>query len=126
MSILSSTGAIFVIREPVCGRYGMQRLLDLLRSDQFNVHWNGQEEITVVTFNKRRTICSILHYDGCGIDRTTRKLKSGRFQVLMNEGLLPSRMTRETLERLLSDGTIEGELRSEVAILYLRDLGLLG
>ena len=125
MSLLSSTGKIFLIKEPVCGRFGMHKLLAQLSSGVFKVGWDGQEEITIVTFNRRRTICSILHIDPCGVDRMTRMLNTGTFQVILDAGLLPERLTRRALELLLSNGSIHMPLRSEQAESYLKEVGLL-
>ena len=63
MSILSSTGKILMVREPICGRFGIHKLMAMLSSGTLNVKWNGIEEISVVTFNRRRTICKILKYE---------------------------------------------------------------
>ena len=63
MSILSGTGRIYMVREQVCGRFGMHRLLAMISSNSLGVKWNGINEITVVTFNKRKTICKILKYE---------------------------------------------------------------
>lgn len=57
MSILSSTGKIVMVKEPVCGRFGIHRLMAMLTSNSLKISWNGIDEITVVTFNKRRTAC---------------------------------------------------------------------
>ena len=53
MSILSSTGKIVMVKEPVCGRFGIHRLMAMLTSNSLKISWNGIDEITVVTFNKR-------------------------------------------------------------------------
>ena len=63
MSILSQTGKIILVRQPVNGRFGIHRLMAMLSSNQFGVSWNGTEEITIVTFNAKRTICKILKYE---------------------------------------------------------------
>lgn len=41
MSILSGTGKIYMVREPVCGRFGMHRLLAMISSNSLGVKWNG-------------------------------------------------------------------------------------
>lgn len=105
MSILSGTGKIYMVREPVCGRFGIHRLLAMLSSNSLNVHWNGIDEVTIVTFNKRKTICKVLHIDPYGVDCTSRILNSGRFQVMLDEDLIPIHLTRDELEQLLLDGT---------------------
>lgn len=74
----------------------------MLSTGGLKVGWNGSEEITVVTFNKRRTLCKILHADEWGVDCTTRILSSGTFKVMLETGSLPEAMTRETLEALLN------------------------
>lgn len=51
MSILSQTGKIILVRQPVNGRFGIHRLMAMLSSNQFEVCWNGTDEITIVTFN---------------------------------------------------------------------------
>ena len=106
MSILLGTGRIYMVREPVCGRFGMHRLLAMLSSNSLGVKWNGIDEISIVTFNKRRTICKILHVDNCGVDCTSRVLNSGRFQVMLEEDKIPIHLTRDELEKLLMEGTV--------------------
>lgn len=106
MSILSSTGKIVMVKEPVCGRFGIHRLMAMLTSNTLKVSWNGIDEITVVTFNKRRTTCKIIHVDVYGIDCTTRILNSGRFQVMLAENQIPVNLTRQELEQLLREGTV--------------------
>lgn len=122
MSLLSTSGDIFLIKEPVCGRYGMHKLRACLTAGTLGVKWNCIDEITVVTFNKAKTICSILHIDSCGWERTTRRLKRGRYDVILSQGLIPGLLTRQMLERLLSDGTQSGPLRSEEGQTYLARL----
>ena len=55
MSILSATGKIIMVQEPVSGRFGLQKLLAKLSSNAYGVNWNGSDEISLVTFNKKRT-----------------------------------------------------------------------
>ena len=85
MSILSQSGKIILVREPVCGRFGIHRLIAQLTSGALNVSWDGKSEITMVTFNKKRTLCKILHIDDYGVDCTTRILNTGRFQVILDD-----------------------------------------
>lgn len=99
---LPRTGRLLMCREPVCGRFGIHRLMAMLSTGGLKVGWNGSEEITVVTFNRRRTLCKILHADEWGVDCTTRILSSGTFKVMLETGSLPEAMTRETLEALLN------------------------
>ena len=115
MSILSATGKIIMVQEPVSGRFGLQKLLAKLSSNAYGFNWNGSDEISLVTFNKKRTICKILHVDDTGVDCTTRILNHGNFKVLLDEGLIPRRLTREALERLIIDGTLEGEYQNEIS-----------
>ena len=102
MGLIPSTGSVYLCREPVCGRFGIHRLLARLTTRELRVGWDGSAEITVVTFNRRRTICKILHVDAYGVDCTTRILNSGRFKVMLDEGSLPERLGREELEDLLN------------------------
>jgi len=106
MAIISSTGAVFLIKEPVSGRFGIHRLLAKLSFGEFKLSWDGTEEITVVTFNRRRTICKILHVDSTGVDCTTRILNTGTFKVMIEEGLIPERLSREDLIQLITEGTV--------------------
>ena len=96
MSILSQSGKIILVREPVCGRFGIHRLIAQLTSGALNVSWDGKSEITMVTFNKKRTLCKILHIDDYGVDCTTRILNTGRFQVILDDckKLIPIHLTR--------------------------------
>lgn len=72
MSILSSTGKIYLILVPVNGRWGMIKLMQYLegfKQKDSIIEWDGKEEITIVTLNKKRTLCSVLHVDENGVDR---------------------------------------------------------
>ena len=63
MALLSSTGRIFLVLEPVSGRLGLPRLLARLSSNSFNIHWDGEAEITVITTNQRRNRLKIIKYE---------------------------------------------------------------
>ena len=115
MSILSSSGKIILVREPVCGRFGIHRLMAMLSSGALKVGWNGIEEISVITFNKRRTICKITHVDEWGVDCTTRILNTGAFHVMLEEGRLPVHLTRDEFENLLRNGTVSDHKALSVA-----------
>lgn len=108
MSILSQSGKIILVREPVCGRFGIHRLIAQLTSGALNVSWDGKSEITMITFNKKRTLCKILHIDDYGVDCTTRILNTGRFQVILDDckKLIPIHLTRNELEDLLTHGSV--------------------
>ncbi len=105
MSILSSTGKILMVREPVCGRFGIHKLMAMLSSGTLNVKWNGTDELSIVTFNKRRSICKVIHVDSDGVDCTTRILNIGVFKVIFEEDSLPIHLTRGELEELLRKGS---------------------
>lgn len=105
MSLLSDSGRIFMVREPVSARFGIHRLMAMLSSGALHVKWNGIDEISVLTFNKRKNICKIIHADKWGVDCTTRMLNTGIFQVILNEGSLPIHLNRAELEELLRRGT---------------------
>ncbi|WP_295355227.1 hypothetical protein [uncultured Succinivibrio sp.] len=45
MSILSSTGKILLVREPVCGRFGIHKLMAMISSGSIGVKWNGIDEL---------------------------------------------------------------------------------
>lgn len=122
MSFLSSTGRIVLIKEPISGRFGMPRLLAKLTSNSLKVNWDGEEEITIITFNKRRSIAKILHLDHVGSDLTTRVLDHGLFKVVLDEEgqHLPQRITREQLERLFVDGTLEGDFQNPLSAHLLK------
>lgn len=63
MSILSSTGKILLVREPACGRFGIHKLMAMISSGSIGVKWNGLDEISVITFNRKRSICKVLKYE---------------------------------------------------------------
>lgn len=104
---LPSTGRLVMCREPVCGRFGIHRLMAMLSTGGLKIGWNGTDEITVVTFNKRRTLCKILHADEWGVDCTTRILNTGTFKVMLDTDSLPESMSRATLEALLNGEATE-------------------
>ncbi len=120
MALISSTGKIVMILTPVCGRWGIHKLMAKLSSNEFKVNWSATEEITIVTFNRKRTSCKILHADITGVDCTTRILNQGRFKIMLDENLIPRTMTREQLERLLLDGTISGEYQHAITANLLK------
>lgn len=106
MAILSDTGRIYMVREPICGRFGIHRLLAMLSSGALNVRWNGIDEITVISFNKKRSLCKLLHIDEYGVDCTSRILNTGIFQVVFSDNSIPVHLTREELENILKHGSI--------------------
>ena len=63
MSILSGTGRIVLVREPVSGRFGLPRLLAKVSANAFRTNWHGTEEISVIVFNRKMTIAKILKYE---------------------------------------------------------------
>ena len=63
MSILSQSGKIILVREPVCGRFGIHRLIAQLTAGAIHVSWDDKSEIKMVTFNNKRNLCKILHTD---------------------------------------------------------------
>jgi hypothetical protein len=108
MSILSGTGRIVLVREPVSGRFGLPRLLAKVSANAFRTNWHGTEEISVIVFNRKMTIAKILHVDQYGVDLTSRQLNQGRFKIMLEEGLLPKSLNREELERLLNGEELAG------------------
>ena len=120
MSLLPKTGKIYLVREPVCGRFGLPRMIAKLSSNDFKVGWNGTDEITVVTFNRKCTTCKIVHMDATGADLTSRVLYHGKFKIMLEQGLIPRTMSRADLERLIVDGTLEGEYQ------HAQSAGMLG
>lgn len=122
MSFLSSTGKIVLIKEPISGRFGMPRLMAKLASNSLRVNWDGESEITIITLNRKRSIAKVLHVDNVGTDLTTRVLNHGLFKVLLDEEgqHLPQRITREALERLFVDGTLEGEYQNPLSAQLLK------
>ena len=117
MSILSQTGKIILVRQPVNGRFGIHRLMAMLSSNQFEVCWNGTDEITIVTFNAKRTICKILHVDTYGTDCTTRILNYGKYKTILQEDLLPIHLKRNELEILLTGGDLPDSKKPEVLLM---------
>ena len=105
MSILSQSGKIILVRQPVSGRFGIHRLMAMLSSNQLGVGWTGTEEISVVTFNAKRTICKILHIDAYGTDRT-----------LLQDDLLPVHLSRNELELLLNGGELPDSQSSSMQL----------
>ena len=115
MSILSATGRIVMVLSPINGRWGMHKLMAKLSTNEFGINWDPTKEITLVTFNRKRTLCKVLHVDQTGVDCTSRILNQGRFKIMLDENLVPRSLNREQLERLLTDGTISGEYQHAVS-----------
>ena len=99
MSILSGTGKIYMVREPVCGRFGIHRLLAMLSSNSLNVHWNGIDEVTIVTFNKRKTICKILHIDQVRLPDS--KIIDDFYTVTIPNGAMICALTSDLLDSIV-------------------------
>jgi hypothetical protein len=115
MTILSKTGRIVMVREPISGRFGMPRLLAALASNSLKVKWDGMSEISVITFNRKKTIAKLIHIDQFGCDVTQRVLNKGKFKIMLESNLIPKDLSRSELERLLMDGTVEGEFQNALA-----------
>ena len=54
-AILPSEGRIVMVKEPVSGRFGVHKLMAHLTMNTYGTAWDGDETITLVTFNKKRT-----------------------------------------------------------------------
>ena len=122
MSLLSSTGRIYLLKEPVCGRWGMFRLHSCLSVEPLGLSGTVTRKLHLLLSTKAvRT--SIFHYDMCGMERTVRRLRKGTFKVILDAGRTPGELTREQLERLLCDGTVSGPLRFEHSSTYLQRHG---
>ena len=63
MSILSATGRIVMVLSPINGRWGMHKLMAKLSTNEFGINWDPTKEITLVTFNRKRTLCKLLKYE---------------------------------------------------------------
>ena len=52
-AILPSEGRIVMVKEPVSGRFGVHKLMAHLTMNTYGTAWDGDETITLVTFNVR-------------------------------------------------------------------------
>lgn len=109
MDNLFSTGRIFLIRKPIRGNYGINRLFDSLACGEFGIDIVTNKEETYVVFStKRRNMLLILHIDDYGYDLTKRIIyNKSRFQILFEDEYKPLTLTREELRRLVLYGTSE-------------------
>lgn len=104
--LIPKDSLIYVINKPISARYGIPTMYDMLVSDQLGIGWSGIDSVVVVTLNEKKTICKVFIVDGSGFTCFTRKRARGRFQHAFNSNLLPTRIGRKALERLLSSGSI--------------------
>lgn len=104
MSILPKEGRIVMVLEPVNGRFGVHKMMAQLSTNSHGVNWDGEEVITVITFNRRRTRCKILTCDKYGVTYSVRILHTGLFSVKLEEGLIPRNISRTQLEELMNYG----------------------
>ncbi|MCI6906823.1 MAG: transposase [Succinatimonas sp.] len=109
MSYFLPEGKILIARQPVSGRFGVPRLMANLSANAAKYDWNGVDPINVITFNKFRDRCKIISYDRYGVTLTVRVLHSGRFKVMLDEGLIPSTINKSELEELMRTGTLSTE-----------------
>lgn len=111
MDNLFTTGRIFLIRQPIHGGYGPNRIYDLLMAGTFGVDIVGNKEETYVIFTtKRRQMLLIFHIDECGFDLTKRFIYAkSTFKILLEDTCSPMTLTREELRRLVLYGTYEAD-----------------
>ncbi|MCI6905646.1 MAG: IS66 family insertion sequence element accessory protein TnpB [Succinatimonas sp.] len=104
-AILPSEGRIVMVKEPVSGRFGVHKLMAHLTMNTYGTAWDGDETITLVTFNKKRTRMKILTADRFGITYSVRILNAGTFKVILGDELLCEHINKKTLENLIRYGT---------------------
>ena len=85
-AILPSEGRIVMVKEPVSGRFGVHKLMAHLTMNTYGTAWDGDETITLVTFNKKRTRMKILTADRFGITYSVRILNAGTLENLIRYG----------------------------------------
>lgn len=102
--MIPPSARILLVREPVSGRFGMHKLLAQISHDKYNLNWNGKDEIAVVTFNKKRTVCKVLIVDDYGVTCVSRMLNTGKFQIVFTENGIPLNLTKESFRRLFLTG----------------------
>lgn len=109
-SKLLATGKIYLIRKPIDGRLGALKLWNLATSGSLGIDVDiiSGEEVWIVMASNRASRLRIFHIDDQGYSLTTRINYDGRFDVLFSEDG-PKTLTRSELQRLILDGTVEGD-----------------
>ena len=101
MDFIPKDCRITVYQKPVSALYGIPGLGGLLMSRAVQINWNRRDNIAMIFFNPKCTLCKILVADQTGYSCTTRRLNRGRFPVALALGLVPEEITREALAKLL-------------------------
>ena len=111
MDNLFATGRIFLIRQPIRGSYGPNRIYDLLVGGIFGIDiLENKEETYVVFTTKRRQMLLIFHVDEYGFDLTKRVIfAKSPFKIIFEDSYNPVSLTREELQRLVLHGTYEAD-----------------
>jgi len=109
MSALFAGGRILLLKAPVNGHWGINRLYERITSDMMGFKYDdaSREELWVVFFNRRLTRMRIMHIQpDRGYSLIIRVIYSGRFRVIL-EGAAgkPVNITREQLQKLVDTGT---------------------
>ena len=110
---LFSSGKIFLVKKPVNGNAGIPSLYAKFLNGSFGVENIQQDEDVYVIFsNANRKLLIILHIDEAGVAIYKRRLFSGKFKIMLDNAADPCSLTRESLKRLILDGTYEGDWQS--------------
>ena len=122
-SDLFSSGDIYLIRNPINGNCGINRILGKIVSKEWNIDFdlNNPKEIYVVIPTKSKRTLLIFHYDIYGADITKRILHNSKFKIQLEDTRQPITITRGQLKRLIIDGTYIGEWEAKELESIMKD-----
>lgn len=108
-SILFARGRVLLVRTPIDGRFGMNKLYCLLVGGALNITFDPEKEseIWVVTVTRNRKRLRILHVDEQGATLIIRMLwGTSKFMAVL-DGALPESLTASQLRTLILSGSYE-------------------
>lgn len=104
---LFATGRIMLLEAPVSASWGIHKHFSMLESGAFGIRYDPSQEYWIISLNRQKTRCTMLHVDSTGYSLTRRILFQAGFRAaLSGEGA--RNLTRGQLRRLFADGTVEG------------------
>lgn len=106
---LFSRGRVLLVRTPIDGRFGINKLYCLLAGGALNIAFDPDEEseIWIVTVTRNRKRLRILHADELGMTLIIRMLwGSSKFMTVLDGGL-PKSLTASQLRFLILTGSYE-------------------
>ena len=81
---LFATGRIMLLEAPVSASWGIHKHFSMLESGAFGIRYDPSQEYWIISLNRQKTRCTMLHVDSTGYSLTRRILFQAGFRAALS------------------------------------------